>query len=75
MIDFLTANWFWLVLAAAFLWMHTRGGGCGMHGSHGGHGAHRSEPEERVTRADSRPPGRGATASREPRDRAPGREA
>ena len=34
MIDFLAANWLWIVLIGAFLWMHSRGGGCGMHGNH-----------------------------------------
>lgn len=43
MIDFLTANWRWILLIGAFVWMHTRGGGCGMHGGHGHGGQHRSE--------------------------------
>lgn len=31
----LSENWFWLLVAALFFWMHTR-----MHGGHGGHGGH-----------------------------------
>jgi hypothetical protein len=39
MIEFLAANWLWIVLIGAMVLMH-RGGGCGSHGSHGGHGGH-----------------------------------
>ena len=45
MIEFLTANWLWIVLVGAFVWMHTRGGGCGSHGSHG-HGADSHEHDD-----------------------------
>jgi len=40
MIEFLTANWLWIVLVGAMLAMHR--GGCGSHGSHGRgtHGQH-----------------------------------
>lgn len=44
MIDFLAANWLWILLIGAFVLMHTRGGGCGMHGSHG-HGGHQDHRE------------------------------
>jgi len=37
MIEFLAANWLWIVIAGVFVWMHTRRGGCGMHGGHGDH--------------------------------------
>lgn len=49
MIDFLTANWLWIVLIGAFVLMHTRGGGCGMHGGHhrGGH--------DRISQRDTEP--------------------
>lgn len=32
--DWLTENWLWIVVGAAFVWMHLK-----MHGGHGGHGA------------------------------------
>ncbi len=31
----LQQNWFWIVVAVLFIWMHTK-----MHGGHGGHGGH-----------------------------------
>ena len=37
MIDFLAANWLWIVAVVAFAAMHRRGHGCGMHGTHGHH--------------------------------------
>lgn len=44
--DWLRANWFWVVVAVGFVWMHLKmhgGHGHGAHG-HGGHGGHeRSE--------------------------------
>lgn len=45
MFDFLAANWLWIVLIGVFVLMHSRGGGCGMHGGHhhGGHEERRSE--------------------------------
>ena len=36
MIEFIAANWIWIVLIAAMVLMHR--GGCGSHGSHGSHG-------------------------------------
>ena len=42
MIEFLTANWLWILLIAGFVLLHR--GGCGSHGTghdgHGGHGGH-----------------------------------
>lgn len=37
MIEFVAANWFWIVVAGGFVWMHTRRGGCGMHAGHSDH--------------------------------------
>jgi len=37
MIEFLTANWLWILFIVAIVAMH-RGGGCGSHGH--GHGSH-----------------------------------
>ena len=34
MISFLARNWYWIVFFGAFVWMHSRGYGCGMHGGH-----------------------------------------
>ena len=51
MLDFLAANWRWIMLVGAFLLMHSRGGGCGMHGSHG-HGDHSSHGEHREPQGD-----------------------
>jgi len=50
MIEFLAANWLWIVIAGVFVWMHTRRGGCGMHSGHGDHDQ-REAPHEA-----SRPP-------------------
>jgi len=52
MIDFLAANWLWIVLIAAFVALHRRGGGCGSHGSHGGHGHGNHDQRERPAGAD-----------------------
>ena len=54
MIEFLSANWLWLVFIGFFVAMHAGGHGCGMHGhgGHGGHHEHRREPtvdEDRVS--------------------------
>jgi len=46
MLDFLAANWLWIAIGAGFVWLHTRGGGCGMHGSHGSHGSHQQHDQE-----------------------------
>ena len=40
MIDFLAANWPWILIGGALVWMHTGRGGCGAHGGHGDY-AHR----------------------------------
>lgn len=32
MLEFLQANWFWLLLGAGAIWILFRGGGCGMSG-------------------------------------------
>ena len=66
MLEFLQANWLWLLLGAGVIWILFRGGGCGMsgHSSRGadssrtktmsgdeGHGGHvDEEPQERRTR-------------------------
>jgi hypothetical protein len=40
--EWLTANWFWVVLGLGAAWLFSRGGmGCGM-GGHQSHGAHGS---------------------------------
>ena len=44
MIEFLSANWLWLVFIGFFLAMHAGGHGCGMHG-HGGHAGGQHEHE------------------------------
>lgn len=42
--DWLLENWFWIVVAVLFIWMHTKmHGGHGGHG-HGGHGSHGARP-------------------------------
>ena len=38
-LEFIAANWLWIVFVVAMIAMH-RGGGCGSHGSHGGHSTH-----------------------------------
>lgn len=40
--EFLSANWLWILFVAAMLWMHLRHGGmhCGGHGGHSGHSTH-----------------------------------
>lgn len=38
MIGFLTANWVWILLVGAMLWMHLGHGGHSGHGGHGGCG-------------------------------------
>ena len=34
--EFIQNNWFWIVVAVFFIWMHSSGTGCGGHGGHGG---------------------------------------
>ena len=36
MIEFISANWVWIVFVVAMIAMH-RGGGCGSHGNHREH--------------------------------------
>lgn len=44
--EWLVANWFWLLIGVAFIAMHLFGhGGHGMHGGHGAHAGHGSLPE------------------------------
>jgi hypothetical protein len=39
--DFITQNWFWIVLIGLMVGMHLSGhGGCGAHGAHGGEHGH-----------------------------------
>ena len=45
--DWLSANWVWVMIAVAFVAMHMFG-----HGGHGGHGGH-SEDEGKTSRAPS----------------------
>jgi hypothetical protein len=47
--EWLQANWLWVLLGLGVVWLLLRGGGCGM----GGHGSHRSE-QRRDTVGDSR---------------------
>lgn len=59
--EWLTANWFWLVTFIAFIAMHVFG-----HGRHGGHGGHgggdrqRSEGDQDKRDAQGRPVNTGA---------------
>lgn len=57
MIDFLAANWLWMVVIGAFLWLHGRGGGCGMHGGHGD-GSLREPQEQPAPQSDGTRPQR-----------------
>ena len=56
MIDFLSANWLWLLVLGFFIAMHAGGHGCGMHGSHGGRHDHRqtSAGDERTRAVKAR---------------------
>ncbi len=45
MIEFLTANWLWILLGIGALWFFTRGHGMGMGCGMGGH-SHGSEPSQ-----------------------------
>lgn len=45
--EWLRDNWFWIVVAVLFVWMHAK-----MHGGHGGHGA--GKPHEHGHRHDGR---------------------
>lgn len=47
MIEFLAANWLWIVVVVAFFAMHRSGMGCGVgHGGHGSHGGHTESGDE-----------------------------
>ncbi len=37
MIEFVAANWPWILIGGALVWMHTGRGGCGAHSTHGDH--------------------------------------
>lgn len=43
MVEFLLANWLWILLIVVFVGMHRGGHGCGMHG---GHGDQEASPEQ-----------------------------
>lgn len=55
MLNFLAANWWWILFLAAMFFMHAghggHGGGCG--GGHGSHGQQR-EPGQRHEHGDQR---------------------
>lgn len=53
----LAANWFWVLIFVAFLWMHIGG-----HGGHGGHGEQRPPGDSTEGRAEdeTNPPPRAA---------------
>ena len=41
--EWLAANWFWVILGLGFVWLVSKGRlGCGM-GGHGSHGAHETD--------------------------------
>ena len=42
MLEFIQANWLWLLLGAGVVWLLFRQGGCGM-GSHASHGSESSQ--------------------------------
>ena len=42
--EWLRENWFWLVVAALFVWMHLKMHGGHGHGGHGGHDASHRRP-------------------------------
>ena len=50
MIEFIDANWLWVLLIAAMVLIHRRGG-CGSHGSHGTHSSDGEETTARGGRA------------------------
>jgi len=56
--QWLVTNWFWVLVAIAFIAMHLVG-----HGGHGAHGGHRTDGDEgasgrRDVERDARPPHR-----------------
>ena len=52
MVRFLAANWIWIVVIGGFIWMHSRGGGCGMHGGHNHDARHDTQSGETPTTHD-----------------------
>ncbi len=68
--EFLQANWLWILLGLGAVWLLSRRGGmgCGMggHGSHGSHGSRVSKDrEEESAHSHTSPPGQGRGDSRE----------
>ena len=51
MIDFLSANWLWLLVLGLFIAMHAGGHGCGMHGGHH-HRSHERRRDDAEVRTD-----------------------
>lgn len=48
MLEFLVANWLWILFVVVFIAMHRRGHGCGMHGHrHRSDQAAHDAPEDR----------------------------
>jgi len=45
--EFLQNNWFWIVVAVFFIWMHSSGMGCGGHSGHGGDEKREDEKKKR----------------------------
>jgi hypothetical protein len=52
MLEYLSANWVWMLLVGAMLWMHLGHGG---HGGHGGCGGHQSSKPTQSSEQTSRP--------------------
>ncbi len=52
MFEFLAANWLWMAIVVAFVWMHSRGGGCGSHGSHGSRASRGHSDDRDASRRD-----------------------
>lgn len=48
MVEFLQANWLWLLLGVGLLWFLFRRGGCGM----GGHGSYEERSGRPMTREE-----------------------
>ena len=72
--EWLAANWFWVVLGLGAAWFFMKGGmGCGLggHQSHGTHGSGRSENID-STQLGSATRGRATEAGRETEEIGPG---
>ncbi len=52
----LTANWFWVLVFIAFIWMHASGHGC--HAGHGSRGSHAGR--DNTSHDGDATPGRGS---------------